>query len=310
MSVLDLHTATSGPHLPLGVELRSWVGAAPDELLGSLVRARNAMADAPVPGGLAMPPWTIDEQRLDEQRWIARAMPQHVTVALEDGEVLALTGIQGPDAVGARVVHTDHTATVPSARRQGLAVCVKLESLRGLRADRPDIERVATQNAAQNDAILAVNRKLGFVPVLHYDGSRDAVIKTGRLRLRRFREDDRETVARWNADPVFAEHLGGVHTRARSDEVFDRWQRHWDEHGFGSLGIEWAKTGELIGRTGPAFHSVWPYDPEVGWAVDRRGGGAGSRRRPAGRRSRGRSAISASRVWSRSRPRRTPRLVG
>ena len=94
------------------------------------------------------------------------------------------------------------------------------------------------------------------------------MIETGRLRLRRFREDDRETVARWNADPVFAEHLGGVHTRARSDEVFDRWQRHWDEHGFGSLGIEWAKTGELIGRTGPAFHSVWPYDPEVGWAVD------------------------------------------
>ena len=167
VSVLDLHAVDlPEPHLPLGVELRSWVGAAPDELLGSLVRARNAMADAPVPGGLAMPPWTIDEQRLDEQRWIARAMPQHVTVALEDGEVLALTGIQVPDAVGARVVHTDDTATVPSARRQGLAVCVKLESLRRLRADRPDIERVATQNAAQNDAILAVNRKLGFVPVL------------------------------------------------------------------------------------------------------------------------------------------------
>ncbi len=93
------------------------------------------------------------------------------------------------------------------------------------------------------------------------------MIETGRLRLRRFREEDRETVARWNADIVFTEHLGGPHTRAQSDEVFDRWRRHWDEHGFGSLGIEWAETGELIGRTGPAFHSVWPHDPEVGWAV-------------------------------------------
>jgi RimJ/RimL family protein N-acetyltransferase len=94
------------------------------------------------------------------------------------------------------------------------------------------------------------------------------VIETARLRLRRVREEDRETFARWNADPVFAEHLGGPHTRTRSDEVFDRWQEHWAEHGFGSLGIEWAETGELIGRTGPAFHRVWPSDPEVGWALD------------------------------------------
>jgi RimJ/RimL family protein N-acetyltransferase len=93
-------------------------------------------------------------------------------------------------------------------------------------------------------------------------------VRTERLRLRRLHEGDRDTVARWNADPAFTRHLAGVQTRAQSDEVFDRWQRHWDEHGFGSLGIEWAETGELIGRTGPAFHSVWPHDPEVGWGVE------------------------------------------
>jgi RimJ/RimL family protein N-acetyltransferase len=94
------------------------------------------------------------------------------------------------------------------------------------------------------------------------------ILQTERLRLRRFREDDRETAARWNADPAFTEHLDGVLTREESDRNFDRWQRHWDEHGFGSLGIEWAESGELIGRTGPAFHSLWPHDPEVGWGVD------------------------------------------
>jgi mycothiol synthase len=167
VSVLDLRTAVlSQPPLADGVELRSWVGAAPDELLESLVRARNAMADAPVPGGLDMPVWTIDKQRRDEERSILVGMPQHMTVAVDNGELLALTGIRVPDAVGAHLVHTDDTATVPHARGRGLAVSVKLESLRRLRAERPDIERVATQNAAQNDAILAVNRKLGFVPVL------------------------------------------------------------------------------------------------------------------------------------------------
>ncbi len=95
------------------------------------------------------------------------------------------------------------------------------------------------------------------------------MIETGRLRLRRFGEDDRDTVARWNADAAFTLHLGvGVQTRAQSDEVFDRWQRHWDANGFGLLAIEWAASGELIGRTGPAFHRVWPSDPEVGWALD------------------------------------------
>jgi len=165
VSVLDLRNAAlPEPTPPAGVELRSWAGATPDELLESLVRARNAMADAPVPGCLDMPVWTIDEQRRDEERFIGRAMPQHVTVAIEHGEVVSLTGLRVPEAIGTTLVHTDDTATVPHARRRGLARAVKLASLRRLRAERPDIERVATQNAAQNAAILAVNGELGFVP--------------------------------------------------------------------------------------------------------------------------------------------------
>jgi GNAT superfamily N-acetyltransferase len=167
VSVLDLRTAVlPDPAPPAGVELRSWVGAAPDDLVESLARARNAMADAPVPGGLDMPRWTVEEQRRDEERWIVRGVPQHVTVAIAGGEVLALTGIRVPGWLGARLVHTDDTTTVPHARRRGLATCVKRESLRRLRGVRPDVERVATQNAAHNEAMLAVNRGLGFVPVL------------------------------------------------------------------------------------------------------------------------------------------------
>jgi RimJ/RimL family protein N-acetyltransferase len=94
------------------------------------------------------------------------------------------------------------------------------------------------------------------------------VIETQRLVLRRFREADRETVARWNADPEFTRHLAGVQSRSESDEAFDRWQCHWAEHGFGLLGVEWRATGELIGRVGPSYHRMWPADPEVGWALD------------------------------------------
>jgi RimJ/RimL family protein N-acetyltransferase len=94
------------------------------------------------------------------------------------------------------------------------------------------------------------------------------VIGTSRLTLRRFRDADRDTVARWNADPEYTRHLSGVQSRAESDEAFDRWDRHWTEHGFGLLAVEWSETGELIGRVGPQYHRVWPGDPEVGWALD------------------------------------------
>jgi RimJ/RimL family protein N-acetyltransferase len=94
------------------------------------------------------------------------------------------------------------------------------------------------------------------------------VIDTDRLHLRRFVDADRGTVARWNADPDFTRHLAGVQTREQSDEAFDRWQLHWAERGFGLLAVEWAETGELVGRVGPQYHRMWADDPEVGWALD------------------------------------------
>jgi RimJ/RimL family protein N-acetyltransferase len=94
------------------------------------------------------------------------------------------------------------------------------------------------------------------------------VIETERLLLRRFTDADREVVARWNADAEFTRHLAGVQTRAQSDDAFDRWQRHWVEHGFGLLAVVWTETGELIGRVGPQYHRMWAADPEVGWALD------------------------------------------
>jgi RimJ/RimL family protein N-acetyltransferase len=94
------------------------------------------------------------------------------------------------------------------------------------------------------------------------------VIETERLTLRRLTDADRDTVARWNADPDYTRHLAGVLTREQSDEQYDRWARHWDEHGFGVVAVEWRESGELIGRVGPQFHRYWPHDPEVGWALD------------------------------------------
>lgn len=94
------------------------------------------------------------------------------------------------------------------------------------------------------------------------------MIETARLRLRRFREDDLDTLHRWNSDVEFTRHLSGVMTLGETEEAYTRWQRHWDDHGFGICAVEWRETGELIGRAGPQYHRAWPHDPEVGWALD------------------------------------------
>jgi RimJ/RimL family protein N-acetyltransferase len=101
------------------------------------------------------------------------------------------------------------------------------------------------------------------------------VIETERLRLRPFRADDADELARWLADEEFARHLGGTWPRSRVVEMLDRIARHHAEHGFGALAIEDRATGALVGRSGLAFHTAWPADPELGWwiAPERQGEG-------------------------------------
>jgi RimJ/RimL family protein N-acetyltransferase len=92
-----------------------------------------------------------------------------------------------------------------------------------------------------------------------------SVLETERLTLRRFRPGDAAALDRWSADEDFMRHLGPAVPGA---DWIARVDRHWDEHGFGLLAVEWRETGELVGRTGPQYHRAWPDDPEVGWALD------------------------------------------
>jgi hypothetical protein len=81
--------------------------------------------------------------------------------------------------------------------------------------------------------------------------------------LRRFRHDDRETIARWNADADFTRHLAGVQTREQSDAGFDRWQRPGTSTGSACRQSSGAR-GELIGRAGRSTTAV-AHD-RAGWA--------------------------------------------
>ena len=129
------------------------------------MRAGRAMDDAPTPSGSEFPSMSVETLRESERSLAARGVAQFVTVAIEDGEVLAFTAIRvfpEPSPCAA----TDDTGTVHTARGRGLAQLVKLENLRYVRRERADVELVRTYNAEDNAAIRAVNEKLGFVPTV------------------------------------------------------------------------------------------------------------------------------------------------
>jgi len=104
------------------------------------------------------------------------------------------------------------------------------------------------------------------------------VLRTERLLVRRWREEDRGPFAELNADPEVMEHFPSVLTRAESDAIADRIESRMAEDGFGFWALEVAGSGEFIGFTGMArtrFDSHFTPAVEIGWRLGRKSWGLG-----------------------------------
>ncbi|MFM6847598.1 MAG: GNAT family N-acetyltransferase [Terrabacter sp.] len=101
------------------------------------------------------------------------------------------------------------------------------------------------------------------------------VLRTERLLLRGWTEDDRAPFADLNADAEVMKHFPSPLTRAESDAFVDRIERHFAEHGYGLWAVEVG--GKLVGYTGlsiPLFRADWMEvreQPvvEIGWRLAR-----------------------------------------
>lgn len=161
-SLLDLPAAElPEPALPDGFRLATWLGRVPDEHLAAYVRARAAMDDAPDPEAMNYPTDTPETVRAWEETLALRGREMRVTVALgTDGEVGSFTELRV--SRDSTVGSTEDTGTAGAQRRRGLARAVKLESLRRLRDDHPEVTVVTTSNAEENAAMLRLNESVGF----------------------------------------------------------------------------------------------------------------------------------------------------
>jgi RimJ/RimL family protein N-acetyltransferase len=95
-------------------------------------------------------------------------------------------------------------------------------------------------------------------------------IVTARLRLRRWRPEDRAPFAALNADPRVMEHFPKCLDRAESDAMADRIEAHFAKHGFGPWAVEVKDGASFVGYIGlavPRFDAHFMPAVEIGWRL-------------------------------------------
>jgi ribosomal-protein-alanine N-acetyltransferase len=101
---------------------------------------------------------------------------------------------------------------------------------------------------------------------------------TERLRLRRWRPEDRAPFAALNADPEVMRYFPAPLTQEQSDAFVDRIEAAFDEHGYGLWAVEVLDSAPFIGFIGLAWQRFEaPFTPalEVGWRLAREHWGRG-----------------------------------
>jgi GNAT superfamily N-acetyltransferase len=149
-----------------GYRLVRWTGTVQDSLAGELATAKRAMADMPV-ADLAYEPfrWDADRVRDMASAVAARGDVLYTVAALygpeEAPRIAGFTEVVVPSSSPSRAAQYD-TAVVPEHRGRRLGIWLKAAMLEWLRAERPEVEEIETDNADDNTHMLAVNQELGF----------------------------------------------------------------------------------------------------------------------------------------------------
>lgn len=99
-------------------------------------------------------------------------------------------------------------------------------------------------------------------------------LRTPRLTLRRWREDDVAPMAAINADPEVMRWVGdgSARDRAATEDGIAAWEREWEQRGLGPFAVEVRETGRLAGMAGLTVPDFLPEilpAVELGWRLGR-----------------------------------------
>jgi len=147
-----------------GYSLVSWDGPIPDEYCGGMAEIFNAFNDAPHGDNTQPEVWDADRVRERTGRALrAGLLRSHSVAAICDstGEMAAFTEV-GINPEVPSWGWQQLTAVVRVHRGHRLGLLVKTEMLSLLAAAEPQLEQIATGNAATNQYMIAVNEQLGY----------------------------------------------------------------------------------------------------------------------------------------------------
>ncbi|GAA4097361.1 GNAT family N-acetyltransferase [Nonomuraea soli] len=167
LQVLDIRATdpkTWQAPCPPGYRLEEWTGSAPEALVETYARARNAIAAAPLgEASYRHPSWTVERVRQAEESFAGQGAESRVCVAVHEagGEVAGFTELLSFPAIRDRAFQQD-TAVVPGHRGRGLGLAVKSAVMRRLVAERPGFDRIMTNTDAANSFMIGVNHRLGY----------------------------------------------------------------------------------------------------------------------------------------------------
>jgi RimJ/RimL family protein N-acetyltransferase len=100
--------------------------------------------------------------------------------------------------------------------------------------------------------------------------NRFPTLSSGRIRLRQWREADRDPFAAMNSDPRVMEFFRSPLTRDESDTLVDHIERHFLERNYGLWAVEVTDIAPFIGFAGLHFAQFSaPFTPcvEIGWRL-------------------------------------------
>jgi GNAT superfamily N-acetyltransferase len=147
-----------------GYELVCWAERAPDEHVAEIARLHSRFLGEIPLGEVALQPstWTVERIRQSEARWLASGRHQLLVAAVApDGSLAGYSNcfvLDGrPDRAG-----IDSTLVLPEHRGHRLGLALKVRLHQELRAQHPDVRRIATGNADVNTFMNAVNEQLGY----------------------------------------------------------------------------------------------------------------------------------------------------
>ncbi|MBC7816899.1 MAG: GNAT family N-acetyltransferase [Planctomycetaceae bacterium] len=103
-------------------------------------------------------------------------------------------------------------------------------------------------------------------------------LRTDRLVLREWRDEDLEPFAALNSDPEVMRFLTKLMSRVESDHRVEQIREHFRDHGFGKWAVEVRDAARFIGFVGierASFEAPFTPSVEIGWRLAREAWGQG-----------------------------------